>query len=163
MNLDRRTPPAPQVPVETRDPNTLVYPGRPRGSSSRKTPAALVFTQTSLPTPGSSLALWEGFKSADLHHLLVMSTRIWDFPLSSYGWVSEIQVDQLWVTWYLQGVFPTVADERSWSWTFPCIDPQGQVRVSYPCSDIPETSRKQHSSEYLEAFGQLVRVSPWMW
>lgn len=29
---------------------------------------------------------------------------------------------------------------------FPCIDPQVQVRVIHPCSDPPETIRKEDSS-----------------
>ena len=102
MDLHRRVSPGPQVLVESRkkrrvetQTNQCTQVGQTKGSSSRKVPAALVFTETSLPRPGSSLAQWEDFQSAELHCFLVLSIWIWDFLLNSYGWISEIQVDTM--------------------------------------------------------------------
>lgn len=103
MDLHRRASPGPQVLVESRkkkkrrvetQTNQCTQVGQTKGSSSRKVPAALVFTETSLPTSGSSLAQWEDFQSAG-HCFLVVSIWTWGFPLNSYGWISEIQVETL--------------------------------------------------------------------
>lgn len=96
-----RALPSPQAPGKTRNPNTSVNPGRPdkrklfqKGPSwpgfHSEVPLEMIsiisITSRGLAVSRNGTILW------------LLSTWIWDFPLSGYRGVSETQKGQFWVT-----------------------------------------------------------------